>query len=328
MENIKDNTPKGSLHKLLKPILVFLSLAGCYGFSNNDEHSSKIYRNASKWKILGLVYRFLCFLCCIMLCVKGFAAVKTAETKVNFQILFLIWFFHCTVIFLIFLKADSTRFGHMQKAMQFWDLRIIPAMEYLQIDINDEKSRKWQKIYIIIGVALTFINIVSLGVICSPIFSDDNRDQYVAPFQYSAALLILVLVLSIPLTFLWIFPVLSVMAISKLLTTTFEGFNNFLEKYLTKTLQSKTCKLYQLRLLHLNLCKMVTDLDSDLGYYYASSFVFNVGISCYILYQVIKIPMSPINQCVFLVWLVSHLGFLSAMSVAAASVNQAVSINS
>ena len=320
--------PKGLLFKLLKPTLVFLTLSGCYRFRNNigNNNSSETYRNTSKWKILGLIYRILCFLLCIIFCVKGSAAIKIEKTKslMNFQILFLLWYFQCTFIFLIFLKADS-RFGHLVKAMQFWDCKISPAMEHLQIDLNEEKVRKWQNIYIIIGVVITLVNIVCLGIICSPVFSDDNRDQYVAPFQYSAALLILVLVLAIPLTLLWVFPVFSVMTISTLLTTAFEAYNNFLEKYLSNTLQSKTCKLHQLRLLHLNLCKMVTHLDSDLGYYYASSFVFNVGISCYILYQVIKIPMSIMNQSVFLVWLASHLGFLSAMSVVAARVNQAVS---
>ena len=263
-----------------------------------------------------------------MLCLKGCIAITKEETKMNYQIVFLLWYFQCLVNFLIFLKADCTRFGHLQKVMQFWDCHIIPAMDYLQIDLNMEKFRKWQKIYLIVGVGLALINIVSLGIICSPIFSEDNgyHYQYVAPFQNSVALLILALILTVPLIFLWVFPVLSVMTISKLITTAFEGLNKFLEKYLSKTLQSKTCKLYQLRLLHLNLGKMVSDLDNDLGYYYASSFVFSVGISCYILYQVIKFSMSTMNQCVFVMWLVSHLGFLSANSVAAACVSQAVSM--
>ena len=326
----QDSKHKVSLHRLLKPTLVFLSFAGCYRLRKDvtDDDGKQKDRNTSKWTILGIIYRILCFTLCVMHCVKGFAAAakpEGANSKVNFQIIFLLWYIQSTFIFLIFLKTDSTRFGHLIKAMQFWDSKIVPDMEVLQIDFNKDKFRKWQKYYIITGVFMTLINIMSLGVMCSPLFSEYIRDQIVSPFQYSDALLVMVLILSIPVVFLWIIPVLSIMIISKLLTIAFEDYNSFLEKYLSKMTQSKSCKLYELRLLHLNLCKMVTDLDGDLGYYYASSFVFHVGMSCYILYQVIKIPMSAMNQCVFLLWLVSDLGFLSAISVAAACVNQAVS---
>ena len=89
----------------------------------------------------------------------------------------------------------------------------------------------------------------------------------------------------------------------------------------------KAIKSFQkMRILHLNLGKMVSHFDQDFGCYLAAKFVFSIGISCFFLYKILKNPMDVVSVVLFGFWLIMPLVLLALVSISAAIVHDMVSL--
>ena len=322
-ERKQDNQPTTSLHELLRPILILLAISACYTYDDNYIKCKD--QSMSVRKIVGTVYRGLCLMICLLFCGLGVATLTMTDEARSLHILKLLWHIQCLFVLIIFFKADSCKFGNFRQVIHFWDTKICPDMETLEIKFPADKVKVRQKIFIITAVALIILNVTASGLLGSSLFPGSFKGFYTAPFEYTIPLSIIFMVLSLPVSCLWIVPVFYVMTVSVLLSTSLEAYNNFLESFLSRTLTAKTCKLHKLRQLHLNLCKAVSDLDRDLCYYYANLFVFSIGLACYNLYQIIKFPNSMLSLFMFVFWMIASLGFLAIMAIYAACVNEAVS---
>ena len=71
---------------------------------------------------------------------------------------------------------------------------------------------------------------------------------------------------------------------------------------------------------------MVSELDSDLGYTFAVIFVLNIGISCFILHQILKASVPTVQLVMLIFWMFTNLGSIAAVAIYAALVHESVSI--
>ena len=116
------------------------------------------------------------------------------------------------------------------------------------------------------------------------------------------------------------------MLISSILSTAFEVSNNFLARQMTEDVKRVSCMFPKVRMLHLNLSKIVSDLDKYFGYYFALMFVIGLGQSCLILYILLKYSLETFQMGIYAFWAVNIIGTNGTVAVVAALVNDTVSL--
>ena len=304
-----------TLRQFLQPSLITMALCGCYTFGKKSV------------RIIGITYRIIYLLFCLAACAKTIAAFTTLSTPsslVNLTIT--LWYTQCLTMFLISLKSTHTKYGGQRKAFEFWDEKIRPEIEALEIEFPENKLKKRQTIYLIVATVLNVMNFLGSLLLHTDVITEGIGTIFAAPFAKTIPALAFSVFLLTLIQAVWLFPMFYIMLISTILTTTFEEFNKFLNKHIEQNCSAMIYKFQKIRQLHLNLCKMVSQCDQDFGWYFATIFVFSIGSTCFVLYVLLKIPMDFVNVLVFVFWLVSSLTLLGALSVSAAFVNEAVSI--
>ena len=315
-----------TLRQLLRPSLITMAICGCYSFDADGRKGGQANSDGRLYRVFGTFYRIVCLLSVVAACVKSVAAFPTVpDSFKQLNAINIIWLTQCLVIFLISFKATHAKYGSQKKAFDFWDEKIKPEMEELGIDFPQEKIKKRQQIYIFIATCGVLVNVGCLALFSADIFSRGLDVFYAAPFAPSVPVLVITNCLMVEITLLWIIPACYMIVISTLLTTMFEVFNEYLENHIKLNLTKMTCKCQRIRLLHLNLSKMVSYLDNDFGYYMAATFVFSIGLSCFILYMVLRSPMDTLTLVLFVFWILSPMCLLAAVSIHAAIVNDTVS---
>ena len=312
-----------SLKHLLKPSLVSMAVCGCYPFDGihfNATGGKAIYRK------LGIIWRIVVFLACIVAFMKGLATFVTLpSTYLWFNIPMFIWYSQHLVMFLISLKSNHVKYGGQRKSFEFWDAEIKPAMNELGLEFPKTKVYRRQSVQLVLATVLAIVNIIGNVLLATDTFSDGLSELFAAPFSPSVFTLFVITLINSIISMIWIYPIFYMMLFAKVLTSTFEVFNEFLENHIYQNALKMTCEFQKIRLLQLNLSKMVSELDRDFSYYYATIFVFAIGNSCYILYMILRTTMPILNIVMFLFWLVASLAETTAVFVSAAFVNEAVS---
>ena len=299
-----------------------MKMCGCYSFEaggskdkreNSDGRFFKFLRNSTElfvcWWLLQHVLSLL----------QLFFTLP--ETFIQLNAINLVWLTQCLVIFLISLKASHAKYGSQSKAFNFWDDKIKPEMDALGIEFPEEKVKKRQKICIAIATCFVILNVGCLVMFSIDVFSRGLDIFYAAPFAPSIPVLIVANFLMIEITLLWVMPVFYIIVISSLLIATFETFNEYLENHITQNLTKMTCKCQRIRLLHLNLGKMVSHLDNDVGYYLPTTLVFSIGLSCFILFMVLGSQHDTLSLVMFIFWILSPMCLCAAVAIHAAMLN-------
>ena len=318
-----DNRSHVTLRQLLRPSITIMKICGCYSFENGNKGGNSDGRII---EIFGKFFRLMCFLVAIASCAKAVAAFFTIPaTFMQLNAINLIWLTQCLVIFLISYKASHVNYGSQTKAFDFWDEKIKPELDALGIDFPEEKIKKRQKICIVIATCFSIINLGCLVMFSVDVFSRGLDMFYAAPFAPSIPVLIVANCMMIEVTLLWIMPVFYIIVISSLLIETFDSFNVYFENHIKQNMTKMTCLCQRIRLLHLNLGKMVSILDNDFGYYLAATFVFGIGLSCFILFMVLRSQHDTLSLVMFIFWILSPMCLLAAVAIHAAKLNDSVS---
>ena len=323
--NHHDNKNHGTLTQLLRPSIITMKMCGCYSFEAGGSKDKGENSDGRIFQVFGKLYRITCLLVAVVACVKSVAAFFTLpETFIQLNAINLVWLTQCLVIFLISLKASHDKYGSQSKAFNFWDDKIKPEMDALGIEFPEEKIKKRQKICIAIATCIVILNAGCLVMFSVDVFSRGLDIFYAAPFGPSIPVLIVANFLMIEITLLWVMPVFYMIVISSILIATFETFNEYLENHITQNLTKMTCKCQRIRLLHLNLGKMVSHLDNDFGYYLAATLVFSIGLSCFILFMVLRSQHDTLSLVMFVFWILSPMCLCAAVAIHAAMLNDSV----
>ena len=315
------------LRKLLRPFFICLAISGCYTYDIDYETNGVESAKGRKYRLIGLLYRIFCFLIGLGSLAKHAVAFFTLpSTFVHFNFIVLTWTLVCVLFFAIAFKSGLSKYGHQRKAFTFWDETIRSDMEQLGINFPNEKIKKRQHLYLIICGSILVMNSCGIALLSADIFSDGLGEFFAAPFHSSPAVLTISISAMLLIAMMWLVPVFYVILVSTLLSATFGALNKFLEKHIANNVLKVTHTFKRIRHLHLNLSRMISELDKDFGYYFAVIFVLNVGTSCFILYQMLKTPLATIHLVMYMFWLSATTGSLVAIAVFAALVHESVSI--
>ena len=322
----KNTQDRVTIRQLLRPSLISMALSGCYTYDANLVKTGSVTSKGRPYRIFGTMYRILYFLICIAACVKSAATFATvSSTFLQLNVIKFGWYIQCLIFFLIFLKSNHTKYGGQRKAFDFVDEKIMSEMKTLGLEFPEKKIKKRQKIYLTIAATVSAVGVAGNVIASTDQFTYGFSAFFAAPFQESIVMVFLENFFFMALTLIWIIPMFYIIVVSTMLVSTFEVFNKFLEKHIEQNSATMTNQFQRIRQLHLNLCKMVSHLDQDFGYYFAVIFVFSVGLSCFLLYLILKSQPAILVLVIFLFWLISILSLLGTISVFAAFVNEAVS---
>ena len=180
-------------------------------------------------------------------------------------------------------------------------------------------------IYLIMLVSFIISNTIGIGLFVCDVFSVEYRQRFTSPLQASSGTLFATILMCAIISTTWLMPYYYIIVICTLLARAFQAFNKYIEKQVSKKLLSTTPSFQKLRVLHLNMCNMVSELDKDYGYYFATAFVFDIAIACFTLYQLLKTQPPTIEVVMYLLWMVASLTVLGVLSIFNAFVNDAVS---
>ena len=333
MENGKppiawDNQVKQSmtLRKLLRPSLITMAISGCCTYIPENVRSRQSNANGT-CGVFWTVYRTFCLITCLVACARTAAAFPYVPASfVQLNIVKTMWFTQCLVVFQISLKATYSKTGSQKRAFDFWDDNIWPEMEDLGIELPIEKIHKRQRIHVVLAIILIIVNSACNILMQTGLILEDFDVFFAAPFVKSVPQLIADGFFIIMITLIWLVPVFYMMTVSTLLTSSFEAFNESLDSRISMNDTNATKSCQRMRILHLNLGKMVSLFDQDFGCYFAAQFVFSIGISCFLLYQILRNSMEIVTVVLFGFWMTMPLALLALASISAAIVHDAVSL--
>ena len=165
MENVKsqvawDNRGKMSteLRNLLKPSLIAMAISGCCTYIP-DTVRSKQANMTGPCGVFWTIYRAFFFITCLAACAKTAAAFPYLPASfIQLNVVKMLWFTQCLVVFLVSLKATYSKSGSQKVAFDFWDDKIRPEFEDLGIKLSIEKIQRRQTIHVVLAMLLTVVN--------------------------------------------------------------------------------------------------------------------------------------------------------------------------
>lgn len=313
---------------ILNPMLYGIAMAGCYNFSDISsagQTSTGTSTTSPMKSMLSNFYRLIFLFIILLYLSKQLAAFWYLPTEdFLFNGLLSIWLTSNLCIYLIMVKATSTKYGHYEEVFQFWDQKIAPQFRELGIEYPVLKMKKQVLIVLIISLILVFFNVAGIAVLIE--INKASGEIYTAPFESNTTSMLVFFIFHTALSCIWIMPTAFVITFSKLLQESFEVLN----ASGLKTCQQNAGRIHanfnQMRLLHLNLSTLVRNLDQDFSWYYAICYMFGIGLNVFILYQIMLTSMSMFQLVLFLFWFLSGLACVGLTATHAAFLHEAVSI--
>jgi len=230
--------------------------------------------------------------------------------------------------FLVGLKASSAKFGHHSEAMRQWN-EMIPVLTKEGVGYEENMFRRKQIILLVI-VALINGTVDSLQFAHLPESSNLNMFDasfVAAPFEPTMTIRVVQCFAIIFQMMIYSIPVCYTITLSIILRMHFRAFH----RHLTQEIRQSDCKIpetfQELRILHNNLCGLVNELDKDMGYCYGNSFVWMMLTALLSLYMMLKEDLEAVVLLAYAYFLILSIGFLMAISIFAALVNEGVSSN-
>jgi len=148
---------------------------------------------------------------------------------------------------------------------------------------------------------------------------------YVFPFEFTVEQQILTTMGYIVTNMVWMIPACHAVTLAQTLTYVFNAFNEHFAKQINDTKTSVPANFKRMRVLHLRICQLLEEMDGDLKWFFASSFVVGVGGSVVKLYQIMRTPLDTLGIVMMLFWILAGLANIGFGASFAAFTHEAVS---
>ena len=303
-----------SIKQCLNPILHCLSVSGCYEF-----YVGKKNKLQTMFVYIYRVFVFLVIAATILKFISAFFYLQKHDMMMNG--LYLTWLCLCASYFAVHVKSTSIRFGFQEETFKaFDDIAENLSKTGCQCPVATIKRRVF--LGTMIGCVLVLTNMVGIGLQIT--FHPSSKTFYSSPFQPTWISLVLFLMAEFMFSLIWIFPVIYIIIICDIMKHVFNAYNSFLEEIVGRKDSKALNDIQQLRIQHLRLCKLVNNLDADAGWFFASTCLLNLGLSCFSLYELIKVSLDGFSLFLFIFWLTASLAALGLITIFAAVVNDKV----
>ncbi|XP_052766802.1 uncharacterized protein LOC128207732 isoform X1 [Mya arenaria] len=303
-----DEKKKSCLKQILRPILLAMAIAGCYNFSDLIYiQKSENDKTSVKW-VLSLMYRLVLLLVTLAATARYACILFYLPSDYQYiAILCLVWALHLVTQLLLSFKTTSRKYGHYEKAFQHWESVIIPESRQLGLRCPVAQIRRQTITAVIIGMAIIILNVVSIGiqleVSADPVF-------YLFPLSETHWSKMFYIFLMLMSSLVWIVPQANAIILSKTLTTVFTVYNETFEKQITDNKNNLPENFPRMRQLHINICKLVEELDNDMGWFYATDMGFMIFLTVFTLYQIVKTTMDTFSLVMYFFWFLSGIAIV------------------
>ena len=263
--------------------------------------------------------------------ILAFFVGKDAKENFAFRIVLATWSLQILMNVCVTLKASHPRWGYQGVACRNWDSKVLGFMESLDVGLHKKKIQKILKLILIIGWCTVALNLCLMPLLLfqnNSAFGDAMANVLMAPIPVNTYTKLATMLLSVFQTVAWIVPVMYLMAVCFVVSAAFKVCKAAVSTAIDKGEETNTYPtcLYRERMLHLNISRCLELIDKDFKYLYANMFFTNIPLACFILYQMLKTSMDPLNLAAFSIWLAVNVVFVAMATLAGASVNSAVSI--
>ena len=312
----------GQLSLLLRPSLIAMTLCGCQNYETGICKFRKIRKRT--YRAFETGYQILFFHVCLWAFGKAYAAFASLpQNLIYFNVSIAVWHLQNLAMFFASLKSSHIKYGGQTKAFEFWIIKIREEHALLGVKIREERFRKRQKVVLCLAAILVISNITGTLLLMVDIFGTGFGLAFTSPFSNTIALQVISSCVLASQTLVWLLPVGYIVVTATFLTMTYEELNRFLENLITENCFNMACEFRRIRLLHMNISKLISYIDKDFSCYFATLFIFGICLACFNLYLIVKIPMDTLNLLMNLFWLVATLTLLSIISMSAAILNAA-----
>ncbi|CAC5374082.1 unnamed protein product [Mytilus coruscus] len=247
------------------------------------------------------------------------------ETR-NFKLVHFTWvtlcFFNSASLFYVSYKPEGLRAFYHQ-----WNKSRESAFTHFRITTKTRTTKFKVTSYIIIAFILLTFNVVSVGTIMFAGLgsaSDSFSIVFSAPFIPTTTVKGCIYFTIIIDDIAWIFPVIFFLLICSILNDDMETYNKFISQQ-TKDRNGKIGKdITQLRLVHLELCKTISRLDSSFSWLLFTWFVLNIANGCFIAFVLLNSSYDIFGTTMLVFWLIVSCVYIGATSISAAILHEKV----
>ncbi|WAR19560.1 hypothetical protein MAR_001398 [Mya arenaria] len=82
----------------------------------------------------------------------------------------------------------------------------------------------------------------------------------------------------------------------------------------------------RMRQLHFNICKLVEELDNDMGWFYATDLGVMIFLSVFTLYQIVKTSMDTFSLVMYIFWFFSGIAIVGLLTSFAAFTHESLNL--
>ena len=310
-----------SIKSILNPILICLSVSGCYDFSKFDKD---FHKSSGHFKSrLAGIYRKLMLLIIFL----GFGKFVVAffflsKPDMMPNALCVIWQLMCLSYFLGHLKATSKKYGNQEKVFYQID-NILDSIQLQGIDFPVAQIKRRVLLGTTFGSVIVLINMI--GIALQVRFHTQSKNLYTAPFDPTLLTLSLFFSYEFILTLVWIFPLVYNITMCNITKHMFKHYNVYLKASFCETKFAVQRDIQQMRVHHLKLCNLIKSADADMCWFFASVCLFNLGLSCFALYNLVTAPLTQFSLFLYILWLLTSMVSVGLVTISAAVVNEQVS---
>ena len=178
-----------------------------------------------------------------------------------------------------FYKIESHQIRRTNKrSFEFWDTKIRKELSLLGVEIPEEKIKRRQNVVLYLAAKLVMTNIIGSILLIVYAFGTDFGLTIAVPFSNDVLVKLVTSGIFINQSLIRFLPFGYLVVIAVFLSMTLEELNKILENLVTDNCFDITCEFRRIRLLHLNLSKMISFIDKVISYYFAFVFAFGIGL--------------------------------------------------
>ena len=311
---------RSCLKQILRPILVCMALSGCYNFSDLNYIAKNEDKKVTAKYVFSVVYRIMVLLVVIAVAAKlTVTTINKPEYKLM-GILCIAWTLMLLSFMILSFKQHSRKFGHYEQAFKLWEEKIVPAGKELGIPCPVARMKHRTLVVSFVAVVFVVLNTVGVGIQMMLV----PGDFFVYPFEDTAWSHAEVSVAYFLASAVWLVPQANAVVVCSSVTYVFKSFNKFLEENICQKSKPFPPNFKKMRHLHLNLCKLVEELDNDMGWFFAADFVFSIFLTLFAVYQMIKTSLDTVSLVLYGFWFLAGIVILIVTAAFSAQTNVAV----
>ena len=240
----------------------------------------------------------------------------------NTRIVMVVWLAFCACnssIFFYACRGDGANF-----------LRCIKEIEFLRREMCDRVKNApscyiRRKIVIFTSLSWLFA-FVNTALLCFGALSsmDPTHSLYKVltnPFPPLPGYLTLFLIIHFYDACASVFPITVIGVISVVTKSAFKTLNVWVEQEVG---EGKREGLEDIRRVHARLCELVADTDKEYRIFIAAICVTYVSLNCFLLYQMILVPMDTFFLCINVMWITTNFGYIGVTLITSALLNKEV----